>query len=49
MVMLEERKRRGIEEGEEKLKKIQADLEQAESKAQGIIAGAEPGCGTPDS
>ena len=39
MVMLEERRRR-IEEGEEKLKKIQTNLEQAESKSQEIIAGA---------
>jgi F-type H+-transporting ATPase subunit b len=39
VAMLEERRRR-IEEGEEKLKKIQTGLEQAEAKSQEIIAGA---------
>jgi len=36
MAMLQERRRR-IEEGEENLKKIRADLDQAEAKAQAIV------------
>lgn len=39
MTMLEERRRR-IAEGEENLKKIQANLEQAEAKSQEIISAA---------